>query len=61
MHACVCATTSTHALEGSMGLEQAGEGLEGGQPLMAGYVSASTPIMWSKALANANKQSKHHC
>jgi hypothetical protein len=61
MHACVCATTSTHALEGSMGLEQATEGLEGGQPLMAGYVSASTPIMWSKALANANKQSKHHC
>jgi hypothetical protein len=33
-----------------MGLLQAGEGLEGGQPLMAGYVSASTPSMWSKAL-----------
>ncbi len=41
---------ATHALEGSTGLLQAGEGLEGGQPLMAGYVSASTPSMWSKAL-----------
>jgi hypothetical protein len=51
-----------------MRLEQAGDGLEGGQPLMAGYVSASTPSMWSKALprlkgkgnryVRANKQSR---